>query len=102
MKRYDDYVWRPLREFLRSKKLDSTSSKDSASLFDALHRYYSLNGGKADFLTLRDHIVNSVNHRMGGGFLNDRAPLESRLFIDLDVNKLHKDSPPPMEISELI
>ena len=37
---------------------------------------------------------------MCGGFLNDRAPLESRLFIDLDVNKLHKDSPPPMEISD--
>jgi len=101
MKRYQDYVYKPLRTFLKRKEMDAKGSKDGASLFDARHTYYKLDTGKENFKEVRDLIVEAVEHRFTGGFLNEKAPAVSRLFLDIDVNKIKKDCPPGPTITSM-
>ena len=84
----DSYIYRPLGEFLKVHEIGKAISKENCRFHDC-GRWYIIDG-EEKLCTLGDLICVATLCHNGCGFLNDIAPSNSRLFIDLDVSK-HKE-----------
>ena len=64
--------------------------KTGANFHDGVHRFYTMRKEKNNFIRVRNLVIKSAVEGKFCGTLNDRAPLVSRFFLDIDVNK-HED-----------